>query len=261
MGVYGGFAVWPVSDKQPVWADGAESRLVTRVSPSMRLKVLRREDAHYLVRLPDLRQGYVRVDAVSAGQASPASELLRREAPKHTGVQADFVPASYFARIMARIVDTIAFWIALTVVIVAAGAGGASDPADASETAGGAAFAGTSNTVIWVSLFAVWGVGFLYEWIGTAAGGTIGKSKLGISVIDAATGRAPGLGRSFARYASQFVVNIVASTGMIWAADGGQLTLGLAFFALYYAPYLVAFANDGRTAYDVIAGTWVVQYR
>ncbi len=260
MGMYGNFAVWATGEKQPIWADGAESTLLTRVSPSVRLKVLRREAAHYLVRLPDMRQGYVSVDAVAAAPMSPASDMLRREAPKHTGVQGEFVRASYFTRIMAKVVDSFLFWIAIVALGALAGLGGEGEPAGAAAS-GGSAGVHLGTTFIWGSLIAIWGIGFLYEWIGTAAGGTIGKSMLKLSVIDESSGRAPGLMLSFRRYASQTVLNVVASIGWLWSLDGGQWALAGGFVALYFAPYVWAFIDNGKTWYDRIAGTWVVQYR
>jgi uncharacterized RDD family membrane protein YckC len=259
MGMYGNFAVWSLHDQQPVWADGAETGLLARVSPSVRLKVLRREAAHYLVRLPDMRQGYVRVDDVAAAPMSPASDMLRREAPRHTGVRGDFVPSPIFFRFVARMIDSVLVWIALVVVSIAFGAGGVSSQEEAA--AGGGASVSTDNTVLWVSLFAVYGLAFLYEWIGTAAGGTIGKSMLKVTVIAESTGHAPGLKRSFFRYGGQLVVHLVTTIGLFLALEAEQWLVAVGCVVAYYAPYLWAFVDDGHTVYDRIAGTWVVQYR
>jgi uncharacterized RDD family membrane protein YckC len=258
--VYGNFAVWALRDRQEIWTDGSESSLLARVSTSVRLKVLRREAAHYVVRLPDMRQGYVAVDAVAAAPASAASAMLRRETPQHTGVAADFVRASYFTRIMAKVIDSITLWIAFGVIAGVAIA--AAPSSDAGEGAGTSVAVGAAVSA------ALFGMGFLYEWVGTASGGTLGKAWLNISVVDAATGRAPGLGKSFVRYGAGYVVNAVLGFGMLWLVLGaavfapGQIPLAFGIAgAVFLSPYLVAFATDGRTLYDLIAGTWVVQYR
>jgi uncharacterized RDD family membrane protein YckC len=260
MSMYGNFAVWALHDKQPVWRDGTETGLLTRVSPSVRLKVLRREAAHYLVRLPDMRQGYVRVDDVAAGPMSAASDMLKREAPKHTGVKADFVGAPILTRFVARVIDSALFWIAILVLALGVGAGGAGEQPE--MLPGGVSWVGSDRGVIWLSTFAIWGTAFLYEWIGTAAGGTIGKSMLNVSVIDAATGRAPGLMKSFVRYASQTVVNIVLSIFCFLALYEEMWAVAGVLFLLHFVPYVLALVVEGgRTLYDRMAGTWVVQYR
>jgi hypothetical protein len=260
--MYGNFAVWALQDREPVWADGAQSRLLTRVSRSMRLKVLRREAAHYVVRLPDMRQGYVAVNAVAAAPVSPASDMLRREEPRHTGVQAEFVRASYARRIIARFVDSIILWTVLGVPVgVAAGAGNLAHRSDDDTVT-----LSSGAAVLMALGFA--GLGFVYEWAGTAAGGTPGKALLKISIVDAESGRSPGMWKSFVRFGAQYAVSTLLGLPIlmlllsvaawapahIWWAFGGA-------FVVMHAPYIVAFANNGKTLYDVVAGTWVVEYR
>jgi uncharacterized RDD family membrane protein YckC len=127
---------------------------------------------------------------------------------------------------------------------------------------GGVSWVGSDRGVIWLSTFAIWGTAFLYGWIGTAAGGTIGKSMLNVSVIDAATGRAPGLMKSFVRYASQTVVNIVLSIFCFLALYEEMWAVAGVLFLLHFVPYVLALVVEGgRTLYDRMAGTWVVQYR
>ena len=257
--MYGNFAVWSRHDKQPVFKDGAESDIVARVSPAVRLKVLRREAAHYLVRLPDMRQGYVRVDDVASAPASAASDMLKREAPIHTGVRGDFVPAPFLYRFIARVIDSILFWIALVVLSIVIGIGGAGRTEEVQTSTNSTASFGDS--AIWISSIAILGFAFLYEWVGTAVGGTIGKSMLKVSVIDEATGSAPGMWKSFVRYGTQFVFSLIATIGFFASGEAEQWVLALVFLALYFVPYLWAFVDEGRTISDRIAGTWVVQYR
>jgi uncharacterized RDD family membrane protein YckC len=218
--MYGSFAVWPLQDALTVWRDGSESSALARVNRNVRLKVLRRDARHYVVRLPDMREGYVDVDGVAAIAGSAHCAMVRRrELPQR--VQNDFTRASVLRRFAARLVDTLIFGavyalLALALFVVA----------------------GSAAALVGGLLVAQFGLGPLYEWIGTAAGGTPGKMLLQIQVIDARTGGAPGLGKAALRY-------------LVATLLSGPLVIGFAW----------ALWNNGRTWHDVIAGTWVVRYR
>jgi uncharacterized RDD family membrane protein YckC len=198
--------------------------MIARVGKRARLKVLRRVAEHYLVRLPDMRQGYVAVDAVAAAPASSAaSSVLRRESLPGV-VEGEFVRASILRRFAARFIDSMLLcfvWFLLSLALLpsSVGEGGVSIGVAIYVPAGGL-------------------IGLLYEVVGIALGGTVGKSLLGVQVIETETGKAPGLQKSAIRY-------FVAALG------GGALGLGL----------LWAFWNGGRTWHDMAAGTRVMRYR
>ncbi|MEI5102095.1 RDD family protein [Streptomyces sp. PmtG] len=87
-------------------------------------------------------------------------------------------------------------------------------------------------------------VGLVYEWLMTTlAGGTLGKLAVGIRVVDAETGRNPGVGAAFLRY----IIPVV-----------GSLACGIGQFVVYLSPF---WDKSGRQQgwHDKVAKTMVIQ--
>ena len=74
------------------------------------------------------------------------------------------------------------------------------------------------STTVSPSLYFIVAIPVIYSIVMWAYGGTIGQRALGMRVVDAATGRNLGLGRSVLRYIGFIISTIVIYIGLIWVA-------------------------------------------
>lgn len=242
---YQAFGVYALHDNLPVFTDRTEAEVLRLVDRKLKMNVLQRDGAHYVVRV--LNQiGYVAVEDVTSshpseskfaagGRRQPAYGVVGAPASSYASANArelaasGFVPADFGTRLVGFIIDYV------LVVVVTLLAGGALVYALVPESE-----AQEPNTglilLIYGGLFAA---GFSYTWLMDAIGGTVGKLIVGIQVVDDETGRAPGLGKAFVRTIVRLVSGIPFYLGFVW----------------------MIWDRDSKTWHDKAAGTSVVKYR
>jgi len=228
MQAYQQFAVYPVRDKLPVFADGTESQVIRTVNRNTRLAVIRREGPHYIVRI--LGQiGFVTVEEVSASRqveaklGDPIQGLrpvagLDRTAPNAVSgmVRVDFITrliGFVVDIVLITILQTVAFFL-LTPVLI-----------------------GPAPLLVGSSINA--GIWFGYFWLLGASAGTVGMIITGQHLVDDRTGTAPDLQKSALRALVSFVSVIPLFLGYFWAL----------------------WNSENKTWHDMAAGTSVLKYR
>jgi hypothetical protein len=190
---YQQFAVYSLRDKQPVFTDGSESQVLRTVDRNTRLNVVRREGAHYMVRV--LNQiAFVPVDDVSSDRSGQpvakfgdwtATELKDAPGAAYSGGGSSganyagygFEPADFTTRFLGYLIDWVLSFIAGFIVGVLflfafAPSSEAEEP----------------SAALTFGLYAVtFAVSFSYFWFMDAIGGTVGKMVMSVHVIDDAT--------------------------------------------------------------------------
>ena len=258
MQAYQQFAVYALRDKQPVFTDGSETEILRTVDRNTRLNVIRREGAHYMVRILN-QVAFVPVDDVSSDRGSvPVAKFgdwatagsrdtatnARVVAPAGEGggpvalAQLGFKQAPFLTRFLSFLIDGFTIGVVNNILagllIVALGL----EPLRETTGADGMQTLEINWSDYWtITMFTV-PLAFAYYVAGTATMGTLGMILMKIHVIDNETGRAPDFAGS--------VIRVLVS----WV---GAIPL--------YLGYFWALWNDGRTWHDMAANTTMVQYR
>ena len=128
--------------------------------------------------------------------------------------------AGFWVRFVALLIDEIVLFVPLVIVFVATEGSAFTNYTNCVQ-AGGLATVCTSTYLGGVALFellafAESAVYSILLW--SLLGGTLGQRMLGLHVVDAATGRNIGLGRSIGRYVGFAISGIALDIGFIWAA-------------------------------------------
>jgi uncharacterized RDD family membrane protein YckC len=146
--------------------------------------------------------------------------------------------ASMGMRLLARLLDFFVMSIVVTIVFVAgvAGSVGVQQNSDGRHS--------SLPVLIFTFMMMMSAFLLLYEWLMVAfLGATLGKIALGLKVVKAATGREPGFGAGFVRYAIPIV-------GFFFCYIGAAL--------VYLSP---CFDSSGKLQgwHDMAAGTVVIK--
>ncbi len=140
--------------------------------------------------------------------------------PLHAGPAPGIGYAGFWIRFVAIVIDEIILGIPLAVIFFATEGTALSNYTDCVRTG---VFATTCSTTYLGSLaifeLLALGTSLLYSvLLWSLFGGTLGQRMLGLHVVDAATGRNIGIGRSLGRYVGFVISAAVLYIGLIWAA-------------------------------------------
>jgi uncharacterized RDD family membrane protein YckC len=231
---YQQFAVWPVRDGITIWDDAGRTKPAATVRRNARLPVLRREGAHYVVRLlPTDRLGYVDVAEVSperagAGTKQKMGNWMLDQSLHDAGLNdaplAGTERASFGSRLGAYVIDYVIVNIALSIIMVAAialfGIDITGTNARGEEII---QFSAQTSLLLNAIAFGTWGG---YVWFSSSFGSTIGMSLLKLQIIDDETGRAPAPDKALIRAFVHVIGGIPLAIGYFWMLwDGEKKTL------------------------------------